>query len=181
MMIKVPKHLGQMNRVPVFSALHTCINEFVEIHFMLMTLTKSHHQFVPVLLEIVKSLETYSSRPVELMFTDNVHGNKPELERAIPSLPANVTPVPDSSSLEQITIPATGHSVLVLSSAFQVNTQLSSIMEDIPGNEDAFVASDMKWPVDRVNGIHGHVSLISFTFGQEIFLIPVCFLVIIFL
>lgn len=89
----------------------------------------------------------------------------------LPDLLADVTPVPDSS-LEHLTLP-TNFSIILLSSTYQVNTRLNSIMNDFHQGEDVFAAIDMEWPVDLVNGIQGRVALISLTFGKDIFLLPV--------
>jgi len=131
---------------------------------------------MPALAEIPRSLETFGHDPLQLVFTDNVRGDKPELERVMPDLVVNVVPVPDASVLEHLTLPppGSGHDIITLSTSFQVNTRLASIMEDISTEADVFVALDMEWPVDRANGLQGRVALISFTFGREIFLLHVC-------
>ena len=144
-----------MNGVSVFSALHTGTNKYGEICSVAYTPTNAHNQFMPALAEISNSLKTYGHSPLQIVFTDNVHGDKPELERVFPELLAGVTPVPDSSSLEHLGLPeqGSGCDIVILSSSFQVNTQLNSIMDDISGGEDVFVALDMEWPVDHTNGI----------------------------
>jgi len=46
-------------------------------------------------------------------------------------------------------------------------------MEDLQSSKDFFVAVDMEWPVNIANGIQGHVTVISLTFGNDIFILPV--------
>jgi hypothetical protein len=74
--------------------------------------------------------------------------------------------------LDPLTIPAST-SIIVLSSTFQVNTRLNSIMSGFRHNKGFFVAVDMEWSVNYDTHIHGHVALISLTYGKEIFTIPV--------
>jgi len=139
---------------------------------MVLTPTKAHDQFMPALQQISKSLTMYGHSPIELVFTDNPRGDKRELETNIPSLLTDVVAVPDSSALQNLKLPETVQT-LVLSSAFQINTRLNSIMSAISQSE-FYVALDMEWSVNREMGIQGRVAVISMTYGQEIFLIPVC-------
>ena len=74
--------------------------------------------------------------------------------------------------LDPLTIPVSA-TVVILSSSFQVNTRLNSIMSQIRHDEDFVIAVDMEWSVNRDTGIHGRVALISLTYGKEIFIIPV--------
>ena len=138
---------------------------------MVLTPTKAHNQYMPALQAISKSLVDYGHGPIELAFTNSPRLDKNELESCIPSLLKDITPVLPSS-LESFHIPL-GVEVLLLSSAYQVNTHLNSIMEHI-GNNEFVVALDMEWSVNREMGIQGCVALISMTYGKEIFLIPVC-------
>ncbi len=57
----------------------------------MLTPTKAHDQFMPALAEILTSLKKYMHGDVELVFTDNIHANKPELERVFPLLTYNVS------------------------------------------------------------------------------------------
>ena len=59
MIFQVPKHLGKVNGEEVFGALHTSINEYVEVRTMTLTLTKGHAQFMPALMTIPHSLCDY--------------------------------------------------------------------------------------------------------------------------
>ena len=151
--------------------MHMCTNEFQEIRSTLLTLTKAHDQFMPSLENVSKSLETYGHQPVQLVFTDNVRGDKAELERVISSLRKDVVPVPESS-LEKLVVPVDWN-VSILLSAYQVNTRINSILDVLGDGEDLFVAVGMEFPVDRTHGIQGKVSLISIGLDHEIFLLPV--------
>ncbi|KAK0451981.1 uncharacterized protein EV420DRAFT_1645916 [Desarmillaria tabescens] len=64
---KVPKHLGKVNGIPVFGALHTVVNEFGEVRAMTLTPTKAHDQFMPALSEIANSLKKYGHGKIELV------------------------------------------------------------------------------------------------------------------
>ena len=139
---------------------------------MVMTPTKAHSQYMPAIREVSKSLATYGHEPIQLVFTDAPRIDKQELEINVPSLLKDIVPVPNHSVLDPLTIPVSA-TVVILSSAFQVNTRLNSIMSQIRHNEDFVVAVDMEWSVNRDTGIHGRVALISLTYGNEIFIIPV--------
>lgn len=148
------------------------MNEFSEIRSLVLTPTKAHNQFMPALQSISSSLSTYGQSPIEFIFTDSSRHDKFELERNIPSLLRDVVPTSNPSTMAALSLP-TGTSVLMLSSTYQVNICLNSILSDIQDNEIFYVGLDMEWPVNRETGVHGHVALISLTYGEEIFLIPV--------
>src|SRR5271155_2567327 len=141
---------------------------------MVLTSTKSHGQFMPALKAVDNSLQIYGHSPIEAIFTDNPRADKPELESAIPSLRKDIVPVPDPSSLEELTLP-TNSVVLSLSSSFQVNTRLDSIMEHLKESGEIFVGFDAEWAVSRSTGIHAiRIALLSLTHKKDIYLIPVC-------
>jgi hypothetical protein len=134
--------------------------------------TKSQNQFIPAVKAVSKSLSVYGHQPIELVFTDNPRSDKGGLEEAIPSLRADVVPIPERN-LEVLQLKPE-NSITTLSSTYQVNTRFSTIMDTLQDGQTVFAAVDMEWAVDRVNGIQGRVALISVTFGDDIFLIPVC-------
>ncbi|OBZ79508.1 hypothetical protein A0H81_01196 [Grifola frondosa] len=150
---KIVDHIGKINGIRVFNALHTSINEYGEIRSMIMTPTKAHDQFMPALRAVSDSLKTYGHGPIELVYTDNVPGDKPELEHLLPSLLNDVISVPDSSSLEHLTLPLDCN-IVMLSSAFQVNTRLGSIIASLRIKEDLYAAVDMEWSVDLESEIY---------------------------
>ena len=81
-------------------------------------------RIMPVLAEIPKSLALYGHGATEVIYTDNVRADKHELEQAFPSLLDNVTPVPDHSDLEPLSLPS---NCLLLSSRQQHrSTQVST-------------------------------------------------------
>ena len=92
-------------------------------------LTKAHNQSMPALSLISRSLHKYGHNNVNLVYTDNVHGDKAELENAFPSLHKDVLPVP-SSSLQAISIPDKWQSH-ILGTTFQVNSCLDVVMENL--------------------------------------------------
>jgi hypothetical protein len=143
---------------------------------MTLTLTKAHNQCMPTLVIIPHSLQKYGHSDPELVYTANVRANKPELERAFPSLLDNVLPVP-ALSLDTLKLP-TNWEVFTLTSTYQINTWLNSLMEDLSDlllESKLHIALDIEWSVDRTHSIHGHVALISLGFEKCIYLIPVCF------
>ena len=152
---QVVKHLGKQNGVLVFGALHSTTNEYNEIHSMVLTPTKAHNQYMPALATIPQSLKAYGHAPVELVFTDSVRADKTELENIFPSLP-----ILDHSSYEQLECPPNWR-ITILSSSFQIESWLSSLMDDISNGEEMFVGMDMEWPVDQSSSIHGRVAVIS--------------------
>lgn len=139
---------------------------------MTLTATKAHHQFMPVLAAVSKSQATYGHKPIQLIYTDNVQGDKAELERTLPQLKADVVPVPDVSALEALSIPRDVN-VKLPSSAFQVNTRLCSIMDCLSDGTDLYAAVDMEWHVDCTNGIQGKVALVSIAIEGDVSLVPV--------
>ena len=139
---------------------------------MVMTPTKAHNQYMHAIREVSNSLTTYRHDPIQLVFTDAPRIDKQELEINLPSLLKGIIPVPNHSVLDPLIIPPST-TVIVLSSTFQVNTRLNSIMSKVRHDEDFIVAVDMEWSVNRDTGIHGHIALISLTYGKEIFIIPV--------
>ncbi|KAJ2970826.1 hypothetical protein NUW54_g12644 [Trametes sanguinea] len=170
---KVPKHLIKVNGEQVFSALHTVVNEYGECRSMTLTPTKAHDQFMPLLARIPHSLRLYGHNDIQLVFTDNVRADKPELERVFPSLLKDLTPIP-SSSLQALALPPTWE-VTILGSSYQVNNRVNGIMDDLSGSPDEerlHIAMDMEWSVDRASGIHGRVALVTFVYHETIFLIP---------
>jgi hypothetical protein len=140
---------------------------------MTFTPTKSHNQFMPALAAIADSLNMYGHKPVGTVITDCPRGDKAELEAVLPSLRKDVIPVPDPRSIAKLSLPD-NPLIHALLSRYQITTRLESIMESVSGEEDFYIAVDMEWPVNVEAGIQGRVSLISITFGEEIFLIPVC-------
>ena len=172
---QVPKHLGKVNGCPVFGALHISVNEIGEVRTLTLTPTKAHDQCMPSLSTVSHSLRKYGHGDVELVYTDNVRGDKAELEQVFPSLRRDILPVP-SSSLESLSLPDDWE-IHTLSSPFQINSRLDSLMEnlaDIPSSASIHVAVDMEWSVDRENGIHGRIALIQLAYRKCIYLIPVC-------
>ncbi|KAG6836301.1 hypothetical protein H0H93_009317 [Arthromyces matolae] len=144
----------------------------MEIRSMTLTHSKAHSQFMPALKAISTSLETYGHRPITAVMTDMPRIDKPELENTLPSLLADVVPVPDITTLPKLTIPTSEWNVTELGSRFQVNTRLNTIMGNLSDAEDFHVALDMEWSVDIENGIQGQVALVSIAFNHEILLIP---------
>lgn len=115
----MPKHLGKVNGEPTFGGLHTVTNEYGEVCAMTLAATKAHDQFMLALAHITQSLHQYGHQDVQLVFTDNVHGDKAALEHAFPSLLCDVHPV-HTLSLPPIVLPA-GCVPIILGSPFQVN------------------------------------------------------------
>ncbi|KAI0369360.1 hypothetical protein BV20DRAFT_1113655 [Pilatotrama ljubarskyi] len=173
---KVPKHLVKVEGEEVFSAMHTVVNEYGECRAMTLTPTKAHNQFMPLLARIPHSLRYFGHSDIQLVFTDNVRADKPELERVFPSLLQDVEPVP-SSSLTPLKIPSSW-SVVQLRTTFQVNGRMNNIMDDLaalPETSSLPLAMDMEWSVDRESGVFGLVALISIVYQQAIYLIPLPF------
>lgn len=133
--------------------------------------TKSQNQFIPVVKAVSKSLSIYGHQPIELVFTNNPRSDKGGLEEAIPSLQANAVPVPETNP-EELQLKSE-NCIIMLSSTYQINTRFGTIMDTLQDGQTVFAAVDMEWAVDRVNGTQGHVTLISVTFGDDIFLILV--------
>lgn len=144
---------------------------------MTLTPTKAHDDCMPALSEIPVTLAKYGHTPVQVVFTDNIRGDKKALEQVFPSLLCDVVPMP-SSSLENLEIPSEWN-VHSLATTFQINTRMNVIMNDLCGSTDdgareLHIPFDLEWPVDRDTGIHGRVALISIVYEKVIYLIRVC-------
>lgn len=110
---------------------------------MILTPSKSHSQYMLALAAISQSLKIYGHPPIELVFTDNVCGDKAELEKVLASLCKDVVPVLDHSCFEKLVV-VTDWSVMILSLPFQINAWLSSMVEDIPDGGELLVGMDME-------------------------------------
>ncbi len=142
---------------------------------MTLTPTKAHDQFMPALSEMANSLKRYGHSDVELVYTDNVRADKPELERVFPSLLRNVSPVPTTT--KPLVIPDNWReNIHLLTSTYQVNNFFNIVMEDlanIPTDATLSFPFDMEWSVDRSLGIQGRVALLQLIYANHIYLIPV--------
>ena len=168
-LVQLPDHLGKMEGEKVFDTLHTATNQDGEVRTMILTPIKAHNQYVPTLAAIPHSLHKFSHGGTELVYTDNVHGDKTELECAFLALFKGVSPVP-SSSLEPLELPPDWE-VHTLTSKFQVNNRLDEIMEDLSDvPHDKFLPSvvDFEWPVDITTGIQGCVALMSLSCEEHL-------------
>ena len=146
---------------------------------MTLTPTKAHNQFMPALSAIAESLKTYGHDPVGTVVTDNPRGDKAELEAVLLSLWKDVVPVPDPTVGPTLSLPH-DKTINMRLTEYQVKTCLESIMSTVSGHEDVYAAVNMKWAVNTTTGIQGHVAIISVTFGDEIFLIPVSLHILVF-
>jgi hypothetical protein len=105
--------------------------------------------------EIPHSQCKFSHRDTELAYTDNVQGDKAELEHAFPALLKDVSPVL-SSSLEPLALPP-GYQPYQLCSTYKINNHINAIIKNLNGLPvDKFIHSvvDFKWPVDIATGIY---------------------------
>jgi len=127
-------------------------------------MTKGHDHFIPNLCQIGQSLKMFGHDDVQAVFTDNVRGDKNEVQWAFPSLLKDVEPVPPHSDLPRLDLPSTW-SVVELSTAHQVNLRFNIIMNhQSPENPNVMVAFYMEWPVDLDTGVHGPVALIQIAY-----------------
>ena len=144
---------------------------------MTLTPTKAHDDCMPALAEIPLTLAKYGHMPVQVVFTDNIRGDKKALEQVFPSLLSDVVPMP-SSSLENLEIPSEWN-IYSLATTFQINTRINVIMNDLcgpmdDGTRELHIPFDLEWPVDQDTGVHGRVALISIVYEKAIYLIRVC-------
>jgi hypothetical protein len=143
---------------------------------MTLTPTKAHDQFMPVLAEVAHSIRRYGHPDVELLYTDNVRGDKNMYECVFPSLKEKVKPVVPPSSLEPLSIPNDWQTTL-LSTTFQINSRLNALMDElrhISESQNLNIAMDMEWSVDKTTGIYGRVAIVSISFEKSIYVIQVC-------
>ncbi|KAF8134402.1 hypothetical protein EV363DRAFT_1561939 [Boletus edulis] len=169
---KVVKRLGRVGGAPLFTALHTMVNDYGEIRSMLFTMTKGHDQFMPNMHEIARSLTKFGHGKVEAVFTDNVHADKEEVQRAFPSLLEDVVPVPAHSTLPSLVLPEQTWRVVHLSTALQVNLRFDIIMNHrTVENPVVTVAFGMQWPVNIETGIQSPVSTIQVAYQEVVYII----------
>ncbi|KAJ8582357.1 hypothetical protein M405DRAFT_876164 [Rhizopogon salebrosus TDB-379] len=169
---KIIKRLGRVGNSPLFTALHTVVNEYSEIRSMLFTMTKGHDQYMPNLHEICASLKKFGHPEVQAVFTDNVRADRLELQRAFPSLLKDVIPVPPHSTLPPLEFPQQIWRITELSSTHQVNHRFDIIMNHrTTANPHVTVAFDMEWPVNLQTGIYGRVALIQVAYQNTVYLI----------
>ena len=83
---KEAKHLCQYHGQNIFKGLITVTNEFAEIRMQFHVVTDDHEQFRPSLTAFAKTLQAYGQPDVELVFTDNVVGDKRFYLEMFPSL-----------------------------------------------------------------------------------------------
>jgi len=95
----------KIHGVSVFALLQSTVNEIGECQAMMLTSTKAHDQFMPVLGCIPKSLAMSGHCPTQVVFTDNVLADKCELETIFPELLKDVVPVPEYSTIEPLHLP----------------------------------------------------------------------------
>lgn len=163
--------MARVNGIPVFSALHSTVNEYGEIRAMVLTPTKAHDQFMPILAKIPRSLALFGHGPTEVIFTDNVRGDKLELEASIPSLKNDIVPVV-KTRIEPLQLPKSW-AVVELSNAHQINFRFDLIMNHKTNSTSVVAAVDMEWPVDTLSGIRGPVALIQIAVQNTVYLIKV--------
>ncbi|THH17937.1 hypothetical protein EUX98_g9038 [Antrodiella citrinella] len=168
---KVPKHLGKVCGEAVFSALHTTLNNYGEIRHQVLTPNKAHDQYMPALALIPQSCHQYGHDPPKLVYTDNVRGDKAELERAIPSLLDDVRAIPAHSVYPHLEIPSSW-TVRRLESEYQVKIHMQFLLTELTEAEsgELVVAMDMEWPFDRSSGMYGNVAMLSIAYNTTIYL-----------
>ncbi|KAI1787068.1 hypothetical protein LXA43DRAFT_1098652 [Ganoderma leucocontextum] len=168
---KVNKRMGKVKKTAIFSATHSTVNEYVEIRNMIITPTKAHDQFMPLLAQILATSTKFGHSPIEVIYTDNVRGDKRALETSLPPLSHEIVPMgPAQSNLEPLAIPGKW-SIILLNTALQVDLCLKSIMGNHATDRPIEVALDMEWPVDLESGIQGCIAVIQIAYRHHIYLI----------
>lgn len=170
-----------MNGESVCGALHSTVNEFGEMLAVVLTATKAHNQFMPVLAQISHSLRAYGHDDIQLVFTDNPRADRPELERAIPSLTRDVFPILPKNALPELTLPP-DWVVYDLNTDYRIQSRINFILEDLQKlsvDESLELGMDMEWSVDRESNIHGKVAILSISYKKDIYLMHVSVLFLI--
>ncbi|KAM5545887.1 hypothetical protein V8D89_000013 [Ganoderma adspersum] len=158
---EVNKCMGKVKKTAIFSATHSTVNEY------------AHDQFMPLLAQIPATSAKYGHGPIEVIYTDNVKGDKRALEMSVPPLLHEIVPVgPAQSNLEPLTIPGKW-SIILLNTALQVDLHLKSIMGNHAPDQPVEVALDMEWPVDLESGMQGRVAVIQIAYWHHVYLIQV--------
>ncbi|KAF8419486.1 hypothetical protein L210DRAFT_3766619 [Boletus edulis BED1] len=167
---KVIKRMKRHGGVPFFSALHTFLNEYSEIHGMTFTPSKGHDGWAPVLQAILPSLREYGHPEPKVIFTDNVRADKDKLLSIFPSLSMGVTPVERLASLKPLTFPSDWE-VIHLTNTHQVNLRFNIIMSHHSDSSPVIVGFTMYWPINTSSGVSGPVALLAFTYQKIVYLV----------
>lgn len=114
----------------IFGALHTTLNNYGEIRHQVLTPNKAHDQYMPALALIPKLCCQYGHSLPKLVYTDNICGDKTELEHTIPSLCDDVQPIPASSVFPRLEIPMLW-TVHRLESEYQVKLQMQLLLGEL--------------------------------------------------
>jgi hypothetical protein len=80
------KRIGKIHGVLAFSSIQSNNNKYAELHAMMLTATKAHDQFMPILGEISRSIAMFGHAALEVVFTDRVHTDNHKPEKMFPSL-----------------------------------------------------------------------------------------------
>lgn len=83
---KEAKHLCQYHGQNLFKGLITITNEFAEIRMQFHVVTDDHEQFRPSLIAFAKTVQAYGQPDVDLVYTDNVVGDRQFYLDQFPSL-----------------------------------------------------------------------------------------------
>ncbi|KAF8328650.1 hypothetical protein F5887DRAFT_897466 [Amanita rubescens] len=173
--IIMEKHAQEIDqRMAMLSCRILTIDHSFKVRISVECLARCYNaQFMPALATIPHSLREYGHEDVGLVFTDNVHADKNELERVFPSLLQDVKPVPLSTSMECLEVPAEW-TTTILESAYQISTRLNIILQQLdmlPADQFIDIAMDMEWSVNRTEGIQGRIALVTIAFSHCIYLI----------
>ncbi|KAF8833122.1 hypothetical protein BDN67DRAFT_986235, partial [Paxillus ammoniavirescens] len=167
---KAIKRLGKIEGVPTFNALFTTVNEYGEICSMNFTPSKGQDDWAPVLEAMLPSLKSFGHGSPKLVFTHNIRADKDCLLSIFPSLSTGVTPIPAVNDMSPLTLPSDWSSVL-LTLTHQVNLHFNTIMNCHTDVNPVVVGLSVQWPLDVMQDITGHVSLIQVAYEDVVYLI----------
>ncbi|KAJ7838160.1 hypothetical protein B0H13DRAFT_2367672 [Mycena leptocephala] len=169
---KVNKHIANVNGVPIFGAMWTCMGSFY-IRAQALTLTKGHEERLGPLMGIAASAKRYGYSDPAVVYSDDPMKHKAMLLAAFPSLAEKLTPMAAAHGLKSLTLP-TILAVNYLGTVNLVESALSSLIAplDIDPRAHLCVSLDAEWNISRQVG----VSILQIAAHSEpdiIYIIPV--------
>ncbi|TEB37872.1 hypothetical protein FA13DRAFT_1620965, partial [Coprinellus micaceus] len=176
---KLTKHVASLNHKHPLQGVLSTGNQNGEIRTMHLVTTTGHSQTELALSELLKSLELFGHDPPNVMFTDNILGDKHFLEDVFSnSLRKDVIAMEAYSHLDELTIPQ-DLNVSVRNTPLSINEACRSILNDLPNDRGAklVVGFDMEWNVNySANGriVHrGPTGLVQIAYQKHIYLLQI--------
>jgi len=159
---KLPSRIAKVNGHPMFTAVHSMMNNYGELRLHNLVATKSLQPLVGSIKNMLNSLQRYGHPQPELLFVDDVRGEGNFFTKNIPSLTKNVQPLSldPYPHLEEYQLPS-NVKIVVANTLNQCSQYLDAHIIDCldSATEDRIVIGlDCEWCYDQFLG-SGKVAL----------------------